>query len=133
MSTDRRTVIDANAAIAAVDAGVLDNLARASVLCAPSLFWIECCSVLHRRMRLRRVAEGPELEAFDRIAAAAIDPIRPDDHRAPWDIASRLGWQKTHDAEYLAAARYVDGQLLTLDRRLADGARRLGIPVVVPD
>ena len=39
-------------------------------------------------------------------------------------IASDLGWAKTHDAEYVALAQSLDCPLITLDARLQRGAAR---------
>lgn len=44
-----------------------------------------------------------------------------------WRVADELGVAKTYDAEYVALARLLDGCVVTLDRRLWRGARRLGI------
>ncbi len=101
-------------------------------LAAPRLLWTEACSVLHRMMRRRRSDGIAELEAFDRVLDGPIELVDGYDRRVPWDLASLLGWHKTYDAEYLAAARHVGAGIVTLDGQMADGARRLGIPVVVP-
>ncbi len=47
-----------------------------------------------------------------------------------WEIADRLGWMKTYDAEYLALAQLLGCRILTLDGGIRDAARRLTIAVV---
>lgn len=134
MTTDSQPiVVDANAVIMACDTGMLDSLAQAHRLVAPSLMWIECCSTLHRRMRRARRSDGPERVAYEQICAARIE--RSDKHArgVPWDLAGLLGWHKTSDAEYLGLATAIGGAIFTFDTRMADGARRLAIPVVVPE
>jgi len=44
-----------------------------------------------------------------------------------FDIARALGWAKTYDALYLAAAETEAAELLTLDAGLRDAAARLTI------
>jgi predicted nucleic acid-binding protein len=50
---------------------------------------------------------------------------------AAWDLADRLGWAKTYDAEYVALARLLECRLVTLEPRLRRAANRLGF-VVTP-
>ena len=44
-----------------------------------------------------------------------------------FDIADRLGWAKTYDAEYLALAAILDCAIATLDRSVSVAADQLGI------
>jgi predicted nucleic acid-binding protein len=43
-----------------------------------------------------------------------------------WDVADRMGWAKTYDAEYCALAEILRGELVTTDRRLRAAGARLG-------
>lgn len=45
--------------------------------------------------------------------------------RRAWDLADRLGWASTYDAEYLALTQLQADALVTLDAELARGARRI--------
>lgn len=71
-------------------------------------------------------------EALGRFLAAPITARRSSRLAAEaWQIADRLGWAKTDDAEYVALARLLGGRLLTLDTRLRRTASRV-IDVVGP-
>ena len=48
-----------------------------------------------------------------------------------WELADRLGFAKTYDAEYLALADLLGCRVVTIDGRLRRGADRLGL-VVLP-
>ncbi|MGH9490497.1 MAG: type II toxin-antitoxin system VapC family toxin [Terriglobales bacterium] len=93
---------------------------------APPLLWSEALSALHE-LRWRE-AVPPHLAESARLALEAA-PLAV---RAParlrqeaWAIASRLGWAKTYDAEYVALARLSGCPLLTLDARLGRAVARL--------
>lgn len=124
-------IIDADVAIRLANFDAFAALAHRRMF-APRLFWTECCSVLHRARRRRASSDGRERISYERILGAPIELVDDYDRRAPWDIASILGWHKTYDSEYLAAARHLGAGVCTFDQQLAEGARRLGIPVVAP-
>ena len=44
-------------------------------------------------------------------------------------MADELGWGRTYDAEYVALARLLGCRLVTADRALWRGTRRLGFVV----
>lgn len=75
----------------------------------------------------------PQGTAIDSLAALEGAPIRQRSEgrlgRRAWQIADRLGWMKTYDAEYLALAELVGATLVTLDAGMRDAARRLTIAV----
>ena len=48
---------------------------------------------------------------------------------AAWDIADRLGWAKTYDAEFVALAQLLNCRMVTLDARLRRRAAQLGFVV----
>ncbi len=100
---------------------------------APPLMWSEGLSAL-RQARWRGEISG-ELATQTRAALLRA----PIERRAPrelyeeaWDVAERLGWAKTYDAEYVALARMLGCRLLTRDARLKRRAGEL-VAVVGPD
>ena len=103
-------------------------------LVAPPLLRSEVLSVIHE-LACRGDITG---ELADAALDALLDntikvtEVRPPGlMRAAWELAGNLGWAKTYDAEYLAAAQLLNCRLVTVDRRLRRGAHRLGC-VVTP-
>jgi indolepyruvate ferredoxin oxidoreductase alpha subunit len=45
--------------------------------------------------------------------------------RRAWDIADRLGWESTFDAEYVALTQLQADALITLDKKLARAVKGL--------
>ena len=80
-------------------------------------------SVLHEAVHRGELA--PDV-ALDRLARIGRMPIRllGDGvlRRRAWDLADRLGWEQTYDAEYVALTQLQADALITLD---ADLARRV--------
>jgi predicted nucleic acid-binding protein len=92
-------------------------------LVAPHLMWSEASSVLHELKWRREIS--PELAsiALDRLGAAQISPRRPQGlTKEAWNVADRLGWAKTYDAEYVALARLLRCRLLTTDAKVKAAA-----------
>lgn len=99
-------------------------------LVAPALMWSEAASAIHEATWRREIDADLGALAFRRLLGA---PVARRTHRRlareAWDLADRLGWAKTYDAEYVALASLLDCRLVTLDRRLRRGADQLGIVV----
>lgn len=120
-------VIDASVAIGLSGRGLLEELGPR--LAAPTLLLVETRSVLHQLgARTNTLDYSQELQRRIELASMSVldDPRQ---HDAAWDIADQMRWQKTYDAEYLAAARVHGLPLATYDRRLANAALVTGIPV----
>jgi predicted nucleic acid-binding protein len=103
-------------------------------LCAPSLMWSEATSALHELMWRGQIELEDATATFARLQAA---PVRRRDPGAlrttAWEVAKELGWAKTYDAEYLALARLLGTQVITLDARLRRGAERSGLVIGVDE
>lgn len=124
-------VVDASVALWAAGAGTWEPL-RSHELVAPALMWSEATSALHEAVWRREVSAPRAREVLERVRTAPVARRTHGRlHRTAWQLAEELGWAKTYDAEYVALARLLDAQLVTLDARLRRGADRLGL-VVLP-
>ena len=124
-----RFVVDAGAVLHLAAEGL--EPAKEHVLLAPTLLRSQTLSALHEA-----VARGelPAAAARERLARIGRMPIRLLGdavlRRRAWELADRLGWASTYDAEYVALTQLQADALVTLD---ADLARRLeGIVVTAP-
>jgi predicted nucleic acid-binding protein len=123
-------VIDASVAIAASHSPV--GLARLDShrLVAPYLLGAEVSSVIHEMVWRKEIDRDRGELMLRRFIESRVELIAPDGlTRAAWDVANELGWAKTYDAHYVALARLLGCQLVTLDERLIRGIARLGIAV----
>lgn len=79
--------------------------------------------------------EITEAQAVRTLEAFENSPIVVRTHRRlgqrAWQLADRLGWAKTYDAEYLGLAQLLSCRVVTLDGRLRRGAASLGL-VITP-
>lgn len=125
-----KLVVDASVAVAASATPVGFVRFRGIELVAPPLLWIEVVSALHAAMwrgELRRDQAEPMLQ---RAIAAPITCAEPRSlSTEAWAVADEFGWAKTYDANYVALARILHCQLVTLDARLRRGTARLGFVI----
>jgi len=96
------------------------------------LLWPEVRSALHEAMSRGELSARAALESLQAIEGGPIHQ-RADARigRRAWEIADRLGWMKTYDAEYLALADLLGCRIVTLDGGIKDAARRLSIQVAL--
>jgi predicted nucleic acid-binding protein len=110
-----------------VDAGAVLHLASAEVevsgaheLLAPTLLRSQTLSALHEAVQR---GEIPADVARNRLTRIWKMPIRLLGdavlRRRAWELADRLGWASTYDAEYVALTQLQADALITLDPELA--------------
>ena len=125
-------VVDTSYAVGAC--GVVDgfSLLGDDQLVAPPLMWSETRSALHEAAWRGEIAQEDGDAAQARLLQAPIVSRNPKQLGGETvAIADELGWAKTYDAEYLALARLLRCQVVTVDSRLKRGADRLGL-VILP-
>lgn len=116
-----RFVVDASAVLHL--AGIDFEVPAEHELLAPTLLRSQALSALHEA-----VARGelPAEVARDRLARIGRMPIRLLGdavlRRRAWELADRLGWASTYEAEYVAVTQLQADAFITLD---ADLARRV--------
>jgi predicted nucleic acid-binding protein len=113
-----RFVVDAGAVIHLASAGVV--VAGEHRLLAPTLLRSQTLSVLHEAVQR---GEVPADVARERLATIGRMPIRLLGdavlRRRAWELADKLGWASTYDAEYVALTQLQADALVTLDLDLA--------------
>ena len=113
-----RFVLDASAVLHLASAGV--EVADEHELLAPTLLRSQTLSALHEAVQR---GEIPGDVARDRLARVGRMPIRLLGdavlRRRAWELADRLGWASTYDAEYVALTQLQADAFITLDVDLA--------------
>ena len=116
-----------------VDAGTVIQVATKQIdvspdheLLAPTLLRSQVLSRVHEAVQ--RGDLSTEI-ARDRLARINRMPIRLLGdavlRRRAWDVADRLGWASTYDAEYVALTQLQGDALVTLDEDLARAVKGL--------
>jgi predicted nucleic acid-binding protein len=113
-----RFVVDASAVLHLARAGV--EASGAHELLAPTLLRSQTLSALHEAVQR---GEIPADVARDHLTRVGRMPIRLLGdavlRRRAWDVADRLGWASTYDAEYVALTQLQADAFVTLDADLA--------------
>jgi predicted nucleic acid-binding protein len=113
-----RFVVDSSAVLHLASAGI--KVPAEHKLLAPTLLRSQTLSALHEAV-LR--GEIPADVARDRLARVGRMPIRLLGdavlRRRAWDLADRLGWASTFNAEYVALTQLQADAFVTLDMELA--------------
>ena len=110
-----------------VACGVVVRLARDRIevraeheLLAPTLLRSETLSALHEAVHAGELESELALDVLARIWAMPIrllgDAVL---RRRAWQLADRLGWAETYDAEYVALTQLQADAFVTLDLELA--------------
>ena len=124
-------VVDASVAFAACARSEgFDVLAPSGPLVAPALMWSEARSAMRLQAWQGTIAVEDAHSSRERLERC---PVEKRDHPSlghrAWELAERLGWGRTHDAEYLALADLLSCRVVTADARLRRGADRLGLVI----
>jgi predicted nucleic acid-binding protein len=116
-----------------VDAGAVLELARTGIgvspkheLLAPTLLRSQTLSALHEAVQRGEIPAGV---ARDRLEQIGRMPIRLLGdlvlRRRTWDIADKLDWASTYNAEYVALTQLQADAFITLDPELARSVQGL--------
>ena len=110
-----------------VDAGAVLHLAGEDVevsaeheLLAPTLLRSQALSALHEAVHRGELPADAARDLLDRIGRMKIrllgDAVL---RRRAWEVADRLGWASTYDAEYVALTQLQADAFVTMDAELA--------------
>ena len=110
-----------------VDAGAVLHLASAGLevsdrheLLAPTLLRSQTLSALHESVHRGEVPRDVALDRLNRIWAMPVrllgDAVL---RRRAWELADKLGWTSTYDAEYIALTQLQADAFVTLNEELA--------------
>ncbi len=117
-----RFVVDASAALHLVSKEA--PIARGHELLAPTLLRSQTLSLLHEAVARGDVSAKIAHDQLARLGKMRIrllgDAVL---RRRAWDLADRLGWTSTYDAEYLALTQLQGDAFVTMDAKLARKAR----------
>jgi len=91
-----------------------------SPLAAPALIWFELASVCLRKIKAHPAQKDQILRAF-RLAGKLSIQIIEVDHGAIVNLADETGLT-TYHASYLWLARHLQGEVVTLDRKMQRAA-----------
>jgi predicted nucleic acid-binding protein len=113
-----RFVVDASAVLHLASAGV--QVSGAHQLLAPTLLRSQTLSALHEAVQRGEIPASVARERLTRIGRMPIrllgDAVL---RRRAWDLADRLGWASTYNAEYLALTQLQADAFITLNAELA--------------
>jgi predicted nucleic acid-binding protein len=113
-----RFVVDAGVVLHLVGEGI--EVADEHELLAPTLLRSQTLSQLHEAVQRGEIAADAARERLTRIGRMQIrllgDAVL---RRRAWELADRLGWAETYDAEYVALTQLQADAFVTLDAKLA--------------
>jgi predicted nucleic acid-binding protein len=113
-----RFVVDTSAVLHLASEGV--EVSGEHELLAPTLLRSQTLSVLHEAVHRRELPAEVARERLERIGRMRIrllgDAVL---RRNAWEVADRLGWASTYDAEYVALTLLQADAFVSLDADLA--------------
>ncbi len=126
-----RFVLDAGTVIRIVSERI--EVADRHTLLAPTLLRSQVLSALHEAAHRGELPSDVARDRLDRIGRMRIrllgDAVL---RRRAWEIADRLGWGSTYDAEYVALTQLQADAFVTLDEALARQVRGI-VPTATID
>jgi predicted nucleic acid-binding protein len=113
-----RFVVDARAVIHLASQEI--EVSEEHELLAPTLLRSQALSILHESVQTGKLEADVAREQLARINGMKIrllgDAVL---RRRAWEVADRLGWAETYDAEYVALTQLQADAFVTLDEKLA--------------
>jgi predicted nucleic acid-binding protein len=113
-----RFVVDASAVLHMASAGI--EVAAEHELLAPTLLRSQVLSLLHEAVQRGDLSAAVARDRLARIWGMRIrllgDAVL---RRRAWEVADRLGWASTYQAEYVALTQLQADALVTADAELA--------------
>ena len=113
-----RFVVDATAVLHLASAGI--EVSAAHQLLAPTLLRSQTLSALHEAVQRGELAADLARDHLTRISRMPIrllgDAVL---RRRAWELADRLGWAPTYNAEYIALTQLQADAFITQDADLA--------------
>jgi predicted nucleic acid-binding protein len=113
-----RFVVDAGAVIHLAGKGI--EIAPGRQLLAPTLLRSQVLSILHEAVQRGELPADVARERLARVGRMSIrllgDGVL---RRRAWDLADKLGWASTYEAEYVALTQLQADALITIDTDLA--------------
>jgi len=113
-----RFVVDTSAVLHLASEGV--DASDAHELLAPTLLRSQTLSALHEAVQRGEIPADVARERLTRIGKMPIrllgDAVL---RRRAWELADKLGWASTYDAEYIALTQLQADAFVTLDAELA--------------
>jgi predicted nucleic acid-binding protein len=117
-----RFVVDASAVLHLAGAGI--EVATGHKLLAPTLLRSQVLSALHEAVQRGELSGDVARNHLGRVGRMPIrllgDAVL---RRRAWDLADRLGWAATYDAEYLALTQLQADAFVTMNPKLARRVR----------
>ena len=113
-----RFVVDAGVVLHLVSAGI--EVADEHELLAPTLLRSQTLSTLHEAVQRGEIPADVAREHLARIGKMKIRLLGDAVLRGrAWDLASKLGWAPTYNAEYVALTQLQADAFVTMDAELA--------------
>ncbi|HZD70071.1 MAG TPA: type II toxin-antitoxin system VapC family toxin [Actinomycetes bacterium] len=113
-----RFVVDCGAVLQLASEGIEPSAEHE--LLAPALLRSQTLSALHEAVQRGEIAADVARDHLARIGRMPIRLLGDAVLRRPaWEVADRLGWASTYDAEYVALTQLQADAFVTLDAELA--------------